>query len=127
MRGSFSVVRTLPLSRLEVEVGPITLRQALLSQHQAATTPRPDFITVPEWTALHELAIRVRRLGLQPGVTVEELLDLADVDTSELQSAVAEVGRREAAFRGPAAEPPVEHGPGGQVDGVQPGRDGGHA
>lgn len=127
MRGDFSIVRTLPLSRLEVEVGPISLRQALLSQHQAATAKRPDFMTAEEWSALHELATRVRRLGIQPGVTVDELLELADVDTSELQAAVKEVGLREAAFRKSAAEPAVEHGPGGQVDGVQPGRDGGHA
>lgn len=116
MRGDFSIEVVLPLSQLTVELGPLSLRSALQRQHEARETPRPAYLSEKEWVGIHDLAARVRRFGEQPGITVEELLDLADADTSVLMDGVTEVAKREAGFRGLPTQPVGGDGAGGEGD-----------
>lgn len=120
MHGDFCCKRLLPLSDLEVEVGPLTLRQSMLARQRARSTPPPDGFTAGEWEAVHAMALKIRRIGVREGITADELLDLADADTAAIQEAIQEVSTRENRFRRPAPAPAVGDGAGGEGDRVEP-------
>lgn len=127
MLGDFTVVRRLPVADIEVEVGPLSLGQSMLARHRAASTDRPPGFDADQWMALHAMALKIRRVGQRPGVTADELVDLADADTATIQEAIAEVTQRENRFRRAPEEPAVGDGPGGEGHGVESAAAGGAA
>lgn len=118
MLGDFSVTCHLPLADVECEVGPLTLRQAMLARSRAAAGDPPQGFSRGEWEAVHVLALKVRRCGTRDGLTAEELLDMADADTAAISAAAEEVALRERRFRRPPPGPAVEPGAGGPGDGL---------
>lgn len=120
MNADFTVTVQLPIADVEAEVGALSLRQVMLAKHRATTSSAPEGFTVEDWEVVHFLALRVRRLGAREGITADELIDLADADTSALMDAVGEVQKREARFRVRPAPPAVVDGAGGTGDGLEP-------
>lgn len=127
MSDAFVVTRKLPMSGLEVEVGPLTFGQVLRIQHQTTASERPPYLDDDQWGTINLIAGRVRRLGKQVGVTAEQLLEMLDADVSAIQDAIAEGRKLEARFRPGSPEPAVGDGSGGEGDGVAAGGAGGDA